>query len=413
MTEFFVEGFLPIAQDMEFAKDVTVEAGFRTADYSSFGNNETWKIGLNWEVVDGLRCRVMQQQAVRAPNVEELGSPVVTGLEDADFDPCSNGNPIFLDTNGDPDAGLIASALAADPVLEANCIATGVLPARIGLVNDIVSGQIKTFEGTDLTALPEPETADTFTIGMTWQAPTFANMTNAVVTLDYYDIEIEDEIGEFTPQEVLDNCFVLNFSEDCDKINRIGGTLATSGAGVELFTTNLDYRAAEGIDFSVATDWDLADLGELSVGAFATLQLTNENQSSSSTPVTDCLGKFGNDCQPTPELRFNQRTTWRKGPYTASLLWRYFGEVEIQETQKAATFDAFEEIEAQHRFDLSGSYQFNDNVTFSANIRNLFDEEPPIVGNQAGATARNFGNTFPSAYETLGRIWTIGVNASF
>lgn len=413
VTEFFAEAFVPLVQDMEFAKDLQLEAGFRTADYSTFGNNETWKIGLNWEIVDGLRFRVMQQQAVRAPNVEELGSPVVTGLEDAAFDPCSNGNPLFLDANGDPDPTLIASTLAADPTLEANCIATGVLPARIGLVNDIVSGQINTFEGTDPDNLPEPETADTFTIGMTWQAPTFGNMTNALVTLDYYDIEITDEIGEFNPQEVLDNCYIRNFAEDCAKINRIGGTTSTSGAGVEVLTTNLDFRRAEGVDFNLDTDWDLAEYGELSVGLFATLQLTNESQATQFTGITDCLGKFGNDCQPTPELRFNQRTTWRKGPYTASLLWRYFGEVEVQESQEAATFDDFEEIEAQHRFDLSGSWDINENVTLSANIRNIFDEDPPIVGNQAGSTARNFGNTFPSAYETLGRLWTVGVKAAF
>lgn len=355
----------------------------------------------------------MQQQAVRAPNVEEIGSPVVTGLEDASFDPCSNGNPAFLDTAGEPDAALIAAELASNPTLETNCIATGVLPARIGLVNDIVSGQINTFEGTDPNSLPEPETADTFTIGMTWQAPTFANMTNAVVTLDYYDIEIEDEIGEFTPQEVLDNCYIRNFTEDCDKVNRIGGTISTSGVGVEVLTTNLDFRRAEGIDFNVSTDWDMAEIGELSVGLFATYQLTNESQATQFTGVTDCLGKFGNDFQPTPELRFNQRTTWRKGPYTASLLWRYMGEVDIQEGQRVDTFDGFETIDAYNYFDLSGSYQLNDNVTFSANIRNLFDEDPPIVGNQAGETAYNFGNTFPSAYDPLGRIWTIGINATF
>jgi outer membrane receptor protein involved in Fe transport len=413
VTEFFGEAFVPIVSDMEFAQNLELELGFRAADYSSFGNNETWKAGLNWEVVDGLRFRVMQQRAVRAPNIGELGSPVVTGLEDASFDPCSNGNPAFQDGTGTVQASLIASALSANPQLQTLCNSTGVITPLIGIVPDIVSSQINTFEGTDPNALPEPETGDTFTIGMTWQTPTFGNMTSGLVTLDYYEIEITDEIGEFSPQEVLDNCYIGGDVTECAKINRIGGTLATSGAGVNLFTTNLDYRLAEGVDFSVDTDWDLAEFGELSVGFFATLQTANESQSSATTPVIDCLGRFGNDCQPTPELRFNQRTTWRKGPYTASLLWRYFGEVDIQDSQRAGTFDAFETIDAQHRFDLSGSWDINDNVTLSANIRNLFDEEPPIVGNGAGSTARNFGNTFPSAYETLGRLWTVGVKAAF
>jgi len=292
-------------------------------------------------------------------------------------------------------------------------VSTGVLPALVGIVPDIVAGQINSFEGTDPAALPEPETADTFTVGFSWQTPTFGSMTSGLVTLDYYDIEITDVIGEFTAQEVLNNCYTLGDPEECAKINRIGSSLATSGAGVELFTTNLEYILAEGFDFGIQTDWDMGEFGELGVNLFATIQTSNESQSSLATPVTDCLGVFGNDCQPTPELRFNQRTTWRKGPYTASLLWRYFGEVDIQETQEAATFDGFENIEAQHRFDLSGSYTLNDNLSFTANIRNIFDEDPPIVGNEAGSTARNFGNTFPSAYDTLGRLYTIGVTATF
>ncbi len=394
--EFFGEAFVPIAQGQPWAEDLQLELGFRTADYSSVGQNETWKAGINWEIVPGFRARVMQQQAVRAPNIAELGSPVVTGLEDADFDPCSNGNP-------DP----------IGPELAALCVQTGVLPSRVGLVNDIVSGQINTFEGSDPNALPDAETADTFTAGFVWQTPTFANMSSGTITLDYFDIEIEDVIGEFTPQEVLNNCYVLGNLNECAKINRIGGTLSTAGSGVELFTTNLDFIRTEGIDLGVDTNWDLGDNGELSVGILASYLMTQESQSSGSTPVTDCLGFFGNDCQPTPELRFSQRTTWRGGPFTASLLWRYFGEVDIQETQRDATFDGFESIDAFNYFDLTGSYDVNDTVSLSLNVRNLLDEEPPIVGNQAGSTARNFGNTFPSAYNTLGRIYTFGLKATF
>ncbi|MEO1101027.1 MAG: TonB-dependent receptor [Pseudomonadota bacterium] len=413
--EFFGEAFVPIAQGQPWAEDLQLELGFRTADYSSVGQNETWKIGLNWEIVDGFRARVMQQQAVRAPNIAELASPVVTGLSDADFDPCSNGNPAFLDADGDPDATLIAAELAANPTLESTCIATGVLQSRIGLVNDIVSGQINTFEGTDPNAQPDAEEAKTFTAGFTWQTPVFANMSSGTVTFDYFDIEIEDYIDEFRAQEVLDGCYVFGDLEECAKVNRIGGTTSTSGAGVELLTTNLDFIRTEGIDLGIDTNWDLGGNGELSVGILASYLLSQETLSSGkpASEIIDCVGTFGNDCQPTPELRFSQRTTWRGGPFTASLLWRYFGEVDIQETQRAATFDGFESIDAFNYFDLTGSYDVNDTVSLSLNVRNVLDEEPPIVGNQAGSTARNFGNTFPSAYNTLGRIYTFGLKATF
>lgn len=396
VTEIFGEAFIPLVEGADFAKDLEIELGFRVSDYSTFGNFDTWKAGLNWEIVDGLRFRGMLQRAVRAPNISELGSPITTGLSDADFDPCSNGNPNPI----------------SDTLVD-RCVSTGVLEALVGVVPDIVSGQINAFSGTDPLSLPEPETADTMTVGMSWQTPVFANMTSGLLTLDYYDIDITDVIGEFTAQEVLNNCYTLGDATECAKINRIGSSLGTTGAGVNLFTTNLDYFRASGIDLGVQTDWDLEQYGELSVSLLATLQTKNESQSSSSTPVTDCLGVFGNDCQPTPELRFNQRTTWKQGPYTASLLWRYFGEVDVQETQRDATFDGFETISQQHRFDVSGSYDVTEALKLTVNIRNVFDEDPPIVGNQAGSTARNFGNTFPSAYETLGRLWTIGASATF
>ena len=411
--EAFVESFVPLAQDMPFAEDVALELGFRVADYSSVGSNETWKVGLNWEVVPGFRARVMQQQAVRAPNISELGSPVTTGLDDADFDPCSNGNPAFQDASGTVTDAAIAAELAANPQLETLCVATGVQASRIGLVGDIVSGQINAFSGTDQDNLPDAETAETFTAGFTWQSPEFGNMTGANVTVDYFDIEITDVIGEFSPSEVLDNCYVLGNTAECDKINRIGGSLATAGAGVDLFTTNLDFIRTEGFDIGVDTNWDLDGLGELSVGAVATYLLTQESQSSPTTDVIDCLGFFGNDCQPTPELRFNVRGTWMTGPFTASVQWRYLGEVDIQEGQRDSTFDDFESIDAYNYIDFTGGYDINDTLALTVNVRNVFDEDPPIVGNQAGSTARNFGNTFPSTYETLGRTITVGARASF
>ena len=91
----------------------------------------------------------------------------------------------------------------------------------------------------------------------------------------------------------------------------------------------------------------------------------------------------------------------------------YLGEVEIQDTQKAATFDGFEKIKAQDYFDLTGSYQINDMVGLTVGVRNLFEQDLPIVGNEAGSTDANSGNTFPSTYDVFGRTYTIGLKATF
>ena len=39
----------------------------------------------------------------------------------------------------------------------------------------------------------------------------------------------------------------------------------------------------------------------------------------------------------------------------------------------------------------------------------MFDKDPPVVGNDVGDTSSNSGNTFPSTYSPLGRIFRAGV----
>ncbi|WP_206741428.1 TonB-dependent receptor plug domain-containing protein [Hyphomonas chukchiensis] len=395
--ELFAETIVPLISGKQLAEDVSLELGGRISDYSSVGQNETWKAGINWALTDSFRVRVMQQKAVRAPNIGELGSPITTGLGDASFDPCSDGNPNPIDAD-----------------LAALCVATGVNPALVGVVGDIVSGQINQFQGSDPDALPDAETADTFTAGFVYQ-PAFdmGPLLGTTISLDYYDIEISDYIGSFAPQEVLDQCYNAGDLNECAKINRIGGSLATAGSGVDTYTTNLDYIRTEGVDLVASTGLDFDQYGALNFSFYGSFLMTQESLSSSASPVIDCLGKFGNDCYPTPEFRFQQRSTWSMGPASLSLNWRHLGEVEIQDSQKANTFDGFEKIKAQNYFDLTGSYQINDMVGLTVGVRNLFEEDLPVVGNEAGSTDANSGNTFPSTYDVFGRTYTIGLKATF
>ena len=49
----------------------------------------------------------------------------------------------------------------------------------------------------------------------------------------------------------------------------------------------------------------------------------------------------------------------------------------------------------------------------TASVANVFDEDPPIIGNETGTTSYNSGNTFPSNYDTLGRVYALGINVKF
>jgi len=62
---------------------------------------------------------------------------------------------------------------------------------------------------------------------------------------------------------------------------------------------------------------------------------------------------------------------------------------------------------------MAASYRVNDAIRISGGVRNLFDKNPPIVGNEAGTTSANSGNTFPSNFDTLGRFYNVGLNLRF
>ncbi len=52
-------------------------------------------------------------------------------------------------------------------------------------------------------------------------------------------------------------------------------------------------------------------------------------------------------------------------------------------------------------------------ATLTLTVDNLFDKKPPLVSNGVGGTAFNSGNTFPTVYDVLGRVYAIGARLKF
>lgn len=390
--EFFMEAQLPIIEGVQFSESLNLEVGYRDSDYSTVGKNNTWKVGLNWQPIDQLLVRVMQQQATRAPNIAELFSPVTTGLDNATLDPCSVNNAANIDAR-----------------ITELCVSTGMLPAQVGVIQDIVSGQINIIEGSNPTALPAEETADTLTAGFVW-SPEIPYLDNTSISVDYYDIDIDDVIGEFSAQQMLDQCYVGGQIDACSNILRVDGDLTSPASGVQLFTTNLAFEQAEGIEVGFSTGLGLDNYGDLQFSGIINKYLTQERQSNQLTPIIDCRGFYGTSCDPISELRWTQRTTWNWNNLSVSLQWRHIDSVDIERPEAAATFAGFRSIDNYDYWDLYANYHFwDDRVRLSVGIDNITDEDPPVVGNEAGDTSSNSGNTFPSNYDPLGRIFTVGM----
>ena len=392
LDEYFVEGILPLWD----TQSLNLELGYRVSDHNISGNDDTWKAGITWRPMDSLLVRVMQQQATRAANVAELFSPVTTALRNAQQDPCS-----------------VANAGNIDATLRDRCIATGMLPGQVGVVQDIVSGQINTLEGSDPTSPPNPETADTFTVGFVW-TPEFAILPGFTLSVDYYDIDIEDVIGEFSAQEILDQCYVNGNLDACSLVNRVNGDFTSPASGISRFTTNLLFQQAEGVEIGFSFGYDLEELGSLQFSGSINRYLTQESQSSASVPVIDCKGRFGTSCDPLSETSWIQRSTWDYEDLSVSLQWRHLSSISIEPNEAAGTFPEFRNIDSANYFDLYASYRlWDEKINLSFGIDNITEEDPPIVGGEAGDTSSNSGNTFPSNYDVLGRMYTVGLNFQF
>jgi len=337
----------------------------------------------------------MEQQATRAPNVGELFAPVTRGLDNATQDPCS-----------------VANASKINATLRDRCVASGMLPQQVGVVADIIAGQIQTFDGSNPTSQPGAEQADTRTIGFVW-TPDIAPLSNFSLSADYYDITINDVIGSFSAQEVLDACYVLGDLASCKQIRRVNGDLQDDTSGVQLFTTNLAYQQAEGVEVSVNFGFDMGNLGDIQFYTNINKYLTQESQSSSTVPVIDCKGFYGTSCDPISDLRWIQGTTWSWNDLSLNLQWRHIDSVDKELPEQDSTFAQFRSIDSYNYLDLTASYKlWGDRITLTGGVQNLTDKDPPVLGNEVGDTSSNSGNTFPSNYDTLGRIYSLGFRMS-
>lgn len=153
--EAYVETVVPLAKDIFLARTLELNGAVRVTNYSTSGTVTTWKIGGNYEPIDGLRFRVVRSRDIRAPNILELNSKsVVVGSATTAIDPRTN-------------------TLAQFP--------------------SFTSGNL----------FLKPEIANTFSAGAVLR-PGFLHGFN--LSLDYYNIKIANAIQTLSVQQTLNEC---------------------------------------------------------------------------------------------------------------------------------------------------------------------------------------------------------------
>jgi outer membrane receptor protein involved in Fe transport len=354
----------------------------------------------------------MVQKATRAPNVNELFAPNVTGLSNLATDPCQGTNINRADAGR---AGTLSNL----------CVLTGVPASEVGSLPAPSSGQINVLSGGN-TALG-PESAKTRTIGFVIEP-----LPRLALSVDYYDIRITDAVSSPSSTDILDRCYSAaqnpSFAnnEFCGMIGRntINGTFnGNESRGVALPLSNLGKQRTSGVDLNLAYRFGADRLGfdkawgnfDVSLGAN---QVNSYKFQATPTAVErDCLGYYSIACNnivssPVYKRKFNQRTSWTMGAFSLGYNWRYVSAV-IEEPGGTVFLPAYASIPAYHYVDMNAGWNFSKNVRLIASVTNVANKKPPIVGSSIGGTGPNSGNTFPQSYDAVGRYVTLGASVKF
>ena len=402
--EVFTELNVPLINDAPFVESMGLELAYRYSDYSSDFETDTYKIGLNWSPSDDLRFRGSFQRAVRAPNVVELFSSQqrfevdLTQNADGSFDPCSGENPFASFEQ---------------------CARTGVTEAEYGNIQDNPAGQFNTLVGGNQDL--EPETANTYSFGLVYKPAFISNLT---ISIDYFDIEVEDLVGSVNPNLAMSKCLTTGSTYFCDLINRgQGGSLYLfDDSYFERFNINTGSLVTKGIDLTTDYRFDVGEMGDVSVnfvGTYLDEFTSTPLPDSTSSEVYDCKGLYGGLCgRPRPEWRHKMRVSWVT-PFDVSfnLTWRHISEVDIAQTsdQPALTGSYAklnESLGSRDYLDLSAGYIFSDEISVRAGVNNILDRDPPLTTTAAIEDGGN-GNTYPQFYDAVGRTLFVGLTYQF
>ena len=406
VNDVFMEMSVPLVQGKPFAEQLSFDTAYRYSDYNSGIQTDTYKFGADWAPVEDVRFRASFQRAVRAPNIIELFTAQGFNLFDIDGDPCGQ-NVQFPELEpGDP--------VAPPPTASfEECVATGVPAGQFGQdALDSPAGQYQFNQGGN-TAL-EPETSDTISYGLVF-TPRFA--PGLSVSIDYFDIEVEDLISTFGSANTLDACYEFNDAAACSRINRNqNGQLWLGDGNVDDLNTNIGGLQTSGVDLNLNyTGLDIGSWGSLAFNLTGTYLLEIiTDPGAEGFPEFDCAGLFAGSCVSSlttavnPELRTRFRVSWET-PWNVdlALTHRYISAVD-QDGAAANRID--KHLGAESYFDLFGGWAVTDMAQVRLGINNVLDNDPSI--NASVGTTGN-GNTYPQVYDALGRYIFGGVTVKF
>ncbi len=399
--EVFAEAEVPLIAGQPFFEELTLNLSGRVFDYDLYDVDSVYKVGLNWQIHPVLRARGTFGTSYRAPGLFELYLGNQSGFVGQGNDPCVDWGE-SLNEN-----------------LRTNCAADGIPDDYPG-----IGSSATVFSGGGAGFL-QPETSEALTLGVI-VTPTALNLS---VALDYFEIEVVDQVAQLGAGGILGGCygqdpqfFDINsgfcslFTRERDPNNPAFLNILT----IQNNFINVDQQKTTGLDITARYEHEF-DFGELSIdmqGTWTFEDFVNTFEGLTGFSTNEFNGTLGD-----PDFVAQSNIQFRRGDWTVSWFTDF-----VSRMSNAQFFD-FDPIstvngsngvidvvnkdftEAVFQHGASVRYRGAD-WTVIAGVSNIFDEHPPAV---SGRADNRLGNSSLSAtqFDLRGRTAFLNVSKRF
>lgn len=374
--EAYLELSAPLLADMPFAERVELNGAVRYSDYNLFGNNITYKLGLDWTVISGLRLRATYGTGFRIPSVPELFGGVAEGNLTT-TDPCSR-----YSTSG-------------DATLIANCQASGVPAGYVQLGNTVLT----TVGGNQNL---QPEESENLTLGAVFQ-PEF--VPGLSVTVDYFDIQIKDAIRNIPGSTKLAVCYASpNLSHPfCGPEHFTRSTRTGEVNFLSSQPTNAGKETMKGVDFGVRYAFDVAHLrADLDWNTTYLAKYEVIPFVGADPIIFD--GYIGGGNGGYPHWRSNASLTVSDVNWNATWSVQWIGKAK---DFNASPGDIGDETPNVFYHNVQFAYRVSEKANIAVGVDNLFDRDAPFIQSWTDA------NTDTMTYDLLGRRGYVRLQYTF
>jgi len=395
--EAYGELVVPILSDTPFFHNLTLRAAGRMSDYSTVGTFYAWNVGGEWAPIEDIRFRAVYAHATRAPNIGELFAAPAAGIISI-TDPCQG---ITATT-----PGTLADNCRAVPGIAANIAANGsftLTQADLAGVGGLTANNPNIQE----------ETGKTLTLGAVINPRSIDALRNLTISIDYFDIKLENAINRVPAATVLNKCYREGLADFCQFITRrTGASGAYSTGSVEQVVRGLVNSGgsfSRGLDFTLNYSHAVAG-GRASLSAAWTHLLKNGFRALTGDPYDNTMGELG-----TPRDAVNVGLGWENDDFGFSLNNEYIAP-QVLDYENFQTLyrladgstpdEKYFRIGSKIYTDLQVRYTGIEHFEFYLGVKNLFDvERPPVWGGLPG--------NVNGVYDVIGRRFYTGARIKF